>query len=150
MMRRLLKVRWPELDKEVLIEPLEVNRRLFDWFLRNTPCRSHQGHAAVSGQLMYTKTIQIKASMDFKYSELDSMLLTEGPPGMVYINVSRGRAGTIMIKYGDITENMPYPIIGQVRKGDLKTLREVGDMVWDAFYNTKKIITSEFEEAGDV
>jgi hypothetical protein len=143
---KFLKMSWPELGKEVLVEPLKVNKELFDWFLENVPCKSVQGHAVVSGELTYTKDIPICKPMTFKYRKLESMLLTEAPLGTVFINVSRGRAGVIMIKYGAITENMSYPVLGQVRKKDLGIAKEVGAMVWDAIYNTKKIITCRFEE----
>ena len=147
MEAKLLKIRWPELDKEVLVEPVEVNKELFDWFVENTPCKSIQGHAVVSGDLTYTKTIPVHKPMKFMYSALEAMLLTEAPVGTIFINVSRGKVGTIMMKYSsDITEDMPYPVIGRVRKEDLGIAKEVGDMVWDAIYNTKRILTCQFEE----
>jgi len=142
---KLLNVRWPALNKEVVVKPLTVNVDLFSWFLKNTPCKSIQGHAVVSGDLIYTKTIQIQQPATLRYHELEFMLLNEAPIGMVFINVSRKRSGTIMIKYGDITENMPYPVIGQVRREDLGVIQEVGSNIWDAFYNTKEIITCQFE-----
>ena len=33
MEKTLLLVKWPEIDREVLVEPIEANQMLFNWFI---------------------------------------------------------------------------------------------------------------------
>ena len=137
---------WPELNKQCCIKATDFNLNLFDWFASGLPYESIQGHAVVSGDLLYTKNIYVPSS-NYIYDKLKMELLTEAPVGRVFINVSRGKVGTIMIKYTEsITEDMPYPIIGQIVSEDLNTIKDVGDAVWDGYYSTKVYYSCQFKK----
>lgn len=137
---------WPELNKQCRIEAINLNPTLFDWFASCLPYVSTQGHAVVSGDLLYTKNIYVPYS-NYIYGKLEMELLTEAPVGRVFINVSRGKTGTIMIKYTDsITEDMPYPVIGQIVSEDLNNIKEVGDAVWDGYYTSKEYYQCQFNK----
>ena len=42
-------IRWPELNKQVRVGPIEHNRKLYDWFLENLPARCIQTTTVVAG-----------------------------------------------------------------------------------------------------
>jgi hypothetical protein len=132
-----ITVYWPEIRLQCRMDASPNNQNLYDWFSSGLPYESVQGHAVVSGDLLYTKNIHVPQTT-YNYDELHTELLTEAPVGRVFINVSRGDVGTIMIKYSEaITEDMPYPIIGQIREEDLHTIKEVGDIIWHGYYHSK-------------
>lgn len=138
-------VSWSAIGRQCRVGYHKSNKFLLDWFKSGLPVTSIQGHAVISGDLMYTKNILVP-KMKFDYDALDKELLTTAEVGTVFINVSRGIIGTIMLKYSsDITEDMPYPVIGKIDPRDLTTLREVGDIVWDGYYNSKKYYQCSFE-----
>lgn len=148
MTTKLLRIRWPELKKEVLVEPLKANQMLFDWFLENTPVKAIQGHAVVSGKHLYCLSVPFKKHMPANHPKWETVRRDEAPIGTVGIFVGKGYTGSILIKYGKLTEIAYYPgVLGHVAEQDLETLKEVGKSVWDAIYNTKQIITFELEEA---
>ena len=139
-----IKISWPKFGLECSMEPLTKNRILYDWFVAGLPYESVQGHAVVSGDLLYTKNITVP-KIEYEYDKLATNLLTVAPVGTVFINVSRGRVGTIMIKYSTaITEDMSYPVIGQIAAADLETLRAVGDQVWHGYYDSKRYVLCQF------
>jgi len=144
---KLLKIKWPELKKEVLVEPLKANQMLFDWFLENTPVRAIQGHAVISGKHLYCLSVPFKKPMSHDHPEWETVRRDKAPIGTVGVFVSKGNVGSILIKYGRLTEIASYPgVLGHVREQDLGILKEVGESVWDAIYNTKQIITFQLEE----
>ena len=53
-------MRWPELDREVHVAPIEHNRELFDWFLSNLPTRCVQTVTVVAGLSLYMQNIPMK------------------------------------------------------------------------------------------
>ncbi len=141
-----LMISWPKLGLTCSMEPHIKNQFLYDWFISGLPYESVQGHAVVSGDLLYTKNITVP-KMEFNYDKLETDLLTDAPVGTVFINVSRGRVGTIMIKYSPaITEDMPYPVIGQIASADLKTLHVAGNLVWHGYYDSKQYTLSQFKK----
>ena len=144
----LLKARWPEIDKEILIDPVEGNQALFDWFLENTPAKSVMGHAMVSGCHAYN-VITLRKPLPAEHPVWYTLPRNEAPVGTVGIFVNKGLNLYLAFKYGELTETATYEggIIGMVRDDDIPVLKEVGLLVWDATYNTKKIITCRYEEA---
>ncbi len=137
---------WPQINLQCRIKLHPKNKSLFEWFISGLPYQSIQGHAVVSGDLLYTKNIYVP-KMLHAYDHLYSELLSEAAIGSVFINVSRGHVGTIMIKYSaHLTENMPYPIIGQVIKDDLPIIKKVGDTVWNGYYSSKEYYACHFQQ----
>jgi len=70
--------------------------------------------------------------------------LSEAKEGRIFIFITAGKVGSISVKYGEVSENMSYPVIGQVMEKDLKNLEKIGEAVWRSLYYTKEIITVEF------
>lgn len=140
-------MKWLELDVEVTAKAIDYNRKAFDWFLENLPVTALQSHAVVSGKLMYLMNIPMKSLFPFNYRELIKEDLCLEPVGRVSFFATAGKTGSIMVKYGEITEPMSYPTIAQVVEEDLEKLKEVGKTVWDSVYRTKKVIKVRFEEA---
>ena len=75
-----------------------------------------------------------------RYMELTMEDLAEADIGRIFVFVTFGKVGSIMAKYGEITEPMSYPTIAQVREEDMGKLREAGEAEWNAIYRTKEII----------
>lgn len=136
-----IRMTWPELEKSVAIEPISANGVVFDWMAEQLPIEVVQSHAVVSGELMYALNLPLKNVPDFDYRDLTGDDLSEAPIGRAWVFATFGRVGSLMVKYGDdLTEPMSYPSFGQVREADLDELRHVGAAVWDAIYNTKRIV----------
>ena len=135
---------WPALGIKVECGPIEINRHAYDWFLENLPLSGLQGHAAVSGWLMYIMNLKLSKYPEFRYEDLEIEDLSKEVFGRVNIFITAGRVGSIMVKYGEITEDMCYPTIAQVLPGDIEKLKEAGYAVWNAMYKTKDIITVNF------
>jgi hypothetical protein len=135
---------FPELGLSVKVDPLAVNKDLFDWFLENLPLKGVQSHAAVSGKLIYIMNLRMKKGCPVRYRDLAVEDLSEAKDGRIFIFITAGKVGSISVKYAEVSENMSYPVIGQVREEDLKDLKKIGEAVWRSFYYTKEIITVEF------
>ncbi len=137
---RTLVMEWPELDIKVECEPLAFNQQAYEWFLDNCPLTGVQGHAVVSGKLIYIMNLKMPKFPRFKYTDLKTEDLSEEDIGRVSIFITAAGVGSLMAKYADITENMSYPTIAQVVESDIGKLREAGEAVWNAIYKTKEII----------
>lgn len=144
MEKTYLKIRWPEIDKEILVEPCKPNQMLFDWFISNCPLRTLQGHALVSGKHLRCR-IPMKIPYPTEHPEWYTISRAKAPVGTVGVFVAVGMIGSILVKYGELTETANYPgIIGNVRPEDMDTMVEAGEAIWEATDFTKKIITVEY------
>ena len=141
----ILVTEWPELGIKIESEPLPFNRQAYDWFLDNCPVTGVQGHAVVSGKLIYIMNLKMPKFPQFKYTDLKMEDLSEEDIGRVSIFITAGGVGSIMVKYDDITENMSYPTIAQVVESDIEKLKEAGEAIWNAIYKTKDIITVNYK-----
>lgn len=135
---------FPELNLSVSVEPLPVNRKLYDWFYENLPLRGIQSHAVVSGKIIYIMNLRMKKPSPVRYRDLAVEDLSEAQNGRIFIFITAGKVGSISVKYGEVSENMSYPVMGQVRQEDLKNLAKIGEAVWESIYSTKEVITVEF------
>jgi hypothetical protein len=135
---------FPELNLSVGAEPLSVNRALFDWFLGNLPLKGIQSHAVVSGNLIYIMNLRMKKASPVRYRDLAVEDLSEAKDGRIFIFITAGKVGSVSVKYGEVSENMSYPVLAQVRQEDLKNLAKIGAAVWKSIYSTKQVITVEF------
>jgi hypothetical protein len=86
----------------------------------------------------------MKKGCPVRYRDLAVEDLSEAKDGRIFIFITAGKVGSISVKYAEVSENMSYPVIGQVREEDLKDLKKIGEAVWRSFYYTKEIITVEF------
>jgi hypothetical protein len=137
---------WPELGIKLHLEPLSENRALFDWFVDNLPTSAVQSHAVVSGKLTYVLNLPFKNPQLLEYESLAKHDLMDSDEGYAWAFATFGNVGSLMLKYGDISEPMSYPAFAKVREEDLPLLRLAGEQIWDAIYNTKRIITVVVEK----
>lgn len=142
MMKRILEIEWPELGVKVQAEPLEFNKQVYEWLLDNCPLKAVQSHAVVTGKLMYILNLLLKKPPALKYEEMVAENLIDMPVGRVGCGgLASGLVGSISIKYGELTENLSYPNIAQIRDEDIEKVKWVGERVWQSIYKTKEIIT---------
>ena len=135
---------FPELNLSVKVEPLANNQNLYDWFLENLPLKGIQSHAVVSGKIIYIMNLRMKKACPVRYRDLAVEDLSEAKDGRIFIFITAGKVGSISVKYGEVSENMSYPVLAQVRQEDLKNLAKIGEAVWKSIYSTKQVITVEF------
>ncbi len=135
---------FPELSLSVEVEPISKNKKLYDWFLENLPLKGVQSHAVVSGKIIYIMNLRMKKASPVRYRDLAFEDLSEAKDGRIFIFITAGKVGSISVKYGEVSENMSYPVMGQVKQKDLKTLQKIGEAVWRSIYSTKEVITVEF------
>ena len=141
---------FPELSLSVEVEPINKNKKLYDWFLENLPLKGVQSHAVVSGKIIYIMNLRMKKPSPVRYRDLAFEDLSKANDGRIFIFITAGKVGSISVKYGEVSENMSYPVMAQVKQKDLKTLEKIGEAVWKSIYSTKEVITVEFlkEEKG--
>jgi hypothetical protein len=140
-MGRILEMEWPEVGIKVESEPLSFNQDFYEYFLDNCPLKGIQSHAVVSGKLLYIMNLKLSKFPSRRYMELKMEDLSQAPLGRVFIFITSGKVGSVMVKYGDITEPMNYPTIAQVRKADLEKLKTAGRAEWESIYRNKEIIS---------
>ncbi len=137
---------FPELSLSVEVEPITKNKKLYDWFLENLPLKGVQSHAVVSGKIIYIMNLRMKKASPVRYRDLAFEDLSEAKDGRIFIFITAGKVGSISVKYGEVSENMSYPVMGKVKQKDLKTLEKIGEAVWRSIYSTKEVITVEFSK----
>jgi hypothetical protein len=143
-MGRILEMEWPEVGIKVDCEPLSFNQDFYEYFLDNCPLKGIQSHAVVSGKLLYIMNLKLSQFSSRRYMELKMEDLSKAPLGRVFIFITAGKVGSVMVKYGDISEPMSYPTIAQVRKKDLEKIKQAGKAEWDSIYTTKEILTVNY------
>ena len=140
-MGRILEMEWPEIGVKVESEPLSFNQDFYEYFLDNCPLKGVQSHAVVSGKLLYIMNLKLSKFSSQRYMELKMEDLAEAPLGRVFIFITSGKVGSVMVKYGDISEPMSYPTIAQVREADIEKLKIAGRAEWESIYRNKEIIS---------
>ncbi|HEY0188360.1 MAG TPA: hypothetical protein VGC67_12795 [Cellulomonas sp.] len=142
-MSELIKVSWPVLGASVRIAPTEKNPHVWSWFTSCLPMTSVQLHTLVAGELLYWLNMPFTHSATFSEAEADKDNLHDEPVGRVTLFLTAGKAGGMCIKYGEVTEDMSYPTLGQVVEEDLAVLPVVGPQVWDNLIGPKTVILTE-------
>ena len=140
-MGRILEVEWPEIGIKVEAEPLPYNQEFFEYFLDNLPVKGIQSHGVISGKILYVLNLRLKKYPPRRWLEFKMEDLVEEPVGRVSIFLTAGKVGSIMVKYGEITEPMSYPTIAQVKEADIGRLIQAGEAEWEALYRTKEVIS---------
>jgi hypothetical protein len=139
-------VEWPSLNVYVVAEGLDHNVEAQEWFIDSLPLETIQGHAMVSGELLYVMNLVMKSEPRVRYHQLVTEDLSKEPIGRVSFFATAGRIGSVMVKYGVITEPMRYPTIAQIRDSDIPQLIKVGRAVWESIFITKEPIKVVFRE----
>jgi hypothetical protein len=119
---QMLQIRWPALDAQVRVRPLveeapELSRAL----LGALPFTSVQGHALITGPMLFTPT---RVSVPVRENVA---LFTEMPLGACWYGSASQNLGIV---YGPLTEPEGFSVWGQVHEDDLPTLQKVGRAVW--------------------
>lgn len=140
-MGRILEMEWPEIGVKVQADPISLNQDLYDFFLDNLPLKGIQSHGVVSGKILYILNLRLSKFAPRRWIDLKMEDLSEEPVGRVSIFITSGKVGSIMVKYGEISEPMSYPPIAQVRETDVDKLVQAGEAEWEAIYRTKQIIS---------
>lgn len=140
-MVRMLEMEWPEIGIRVEAGPLDFNQDFYQYFLENLPVKGIQSHAVVSGKLLYIMNLKLSKFPPRRYMDLKMEDLSLEPVGRISIFITSGKVGSIMVKYGEITEPMSYPTIAQVKTEDIGKLVRAGEAEWESIYRNKQIIS---------
>lgn len=145
-----IRVTWPVWDVSVRVERLEYNGEVFDWFsenLKRRDTKAVQIHTLVSGRLLYWLNLPFTIVPEWNENEVIRDDLAAEPIGRFTLFMPAGRACGGSIKYGEVTEAMSYPGLGQVVDEDLDILPSLGQRVWDNVVGPKKIVITEFKSS---
>ena len=140
-MAKILEMEWPEIGIKVEAKPLDFNQDFYNYFLDNLPVKGIQSHAVVSGRLLYIMNLKLSKFPPRRYMDLKMEDLSLEPVGRVSIFITSGKVGSIMVKYGEISEPMSYPTIAQVKAEDIPKLIQAGEAEWNSIYRNKNIIS---------
>jgi hypothetical protein len=138
-------MRWPSLGKQVRFHSIDLNRRLFEWWLEQLPVRAVQTHTLVSGQVLSMTVVRPSTPYTWEVGSEETEDSRFVPDGRIKIkrhNVP-GVVG-LYIKYGPRTEDLQDISFAQVWQEDLPVLCEVGAAVWKSVMKTKEITIGEF------
>ncbi|WP_231618814.1 hypothetical protein [Nonomuraea sp. SBT364] len=139
---RRVEIGWPSLGMAVTAELDERNAAAAQSLWDALPYRSLQGHALVAGHHLYhVAPVHEMLHQAAPYS-VDRRTVPDG-------TIFASRLQHLGIKYGELTEPMPATPIGRITEGDLDTLSEAGQAVWEAVYRTKKPVIAEVRRAGE-
>jgi len=138
-------MRWPELDKQVRVKPIEQNREVFDWFVENLPIKALQGHTVVSGYGLFSQNLGFKKVFAWREKDLAKDDLSKMPDGRLAFFMTTGKVGNLIVKWGEMTEPLSYVTWAEVVEEDKTTLAEVGKKMWSIFIGIEKpIVHVEF------
>ena len=137
-------IRWPSLGKQVRCEKIYHNQNIFDWWVDQLPITTVQSHTIVSGWCI-RMAVRTKTASTWEPGTEGREDLSLSPAGRMKIQRNpAGDATSVLIKYGERTENLHDMTFANVLSEDLQTLQEVGAAVWKAVMRTKEIILVEF------
>lgn len=131
---RKIRLTWQPLGIAVdAMLATEENPELCNDLIQALPFTVIQDHAVVSGQSMYAWTPLIStAPVHVKERQCDA------PIGR--IRFSQGTGQKIIVQYGEVTEDIATPVLGEVLPQFAAQLEEVGRRVWESTFDTKEPI----------
>ncbi|KAL3512628.1 hypothetical protein ACH5RR_025345 [Cinchona calisaya] len=116
------------------------NPELCDDIIRVLPFRVLQDHAVVSGKSMYAwAPVVSTAPVRVKERQCDA------PKGR--IRFSQGTGNKLIIQYGEVTEDIETPVLGEIVPEHWDRLDEVGRRVLQSTFDTKELIWVKVEIA---
>ena len=142
-MGQFIKVSWPVLGQSVRIAPTEKNPGVWDWFTSCLPLTTLQLHTLVAGELLYWLNVPFTNPATFSEADAERDNLRDEPLGRVTLFLTAGKAGGMCVKYGEVTEDMSYPTLGQVVEEDVPTLAKIGPKVWENLIGPKTVLLTE-------
>jgi hypothetical protein len=143
-------MRWPELDKQVRVEPINHNQKLFDWFVENLPTSCLQTHTVVAGYSLFMLNLPMKKTFSWRQEDLPIEDIKLMPKGRFTFFMTVGKVANLSCKWGEVTEPMSYITWAEVVDEDKPILFEVGKKIWEiAMSSTKEIVHVEFVLPGE-
>jgi len=138
---RRIRLTWEPLGISVdAVLATKENPELCDDVLKALPFTIIQDHAVVSGQSIYAWTPVVStAPVQVKERQCDA------PVGR--IRFSQGTGQKFIVQYGDVTEDIATPVLGEVLAEHADRLAEVGRRVWESTFETKELIWLKVELA---
>jgi hypothetical protein len=120
---RVMLLRWPELDAEVHVDLLDhLAPTVCDAMWEALPFQSIQGHALITGHMMFTTTPVTTLARE------NVTMYTEMGVGGCYFGNASQNLGII---YGPVTEPEGQGVWGHVWESDHDVLKRVGARNWD-------------------
>jgi len=138
-------MKWPEINKQIRLVPIEHNQKVFKWFCDNLPTSGIQTHTLVAGYCLSCMSLPVRNPFKMKFSELIQENLVDLKVGRMIFNMTIGNVINYGLKWGTMTEPMFYPTWAEVVDEDKVTMQEVGKIVWNNILYEKKIIHVEFK-----
>lgn len=140
-------MRWPELDKQVRVEPIDHNQDIFDWFISNLPMQCLQVVTVVAGLSLFMLNLPMRVQCGWVQEDSPSEDIVEMPEGRFTFFMTTGNVANLSCKFDEVTEPMSYVTWAEVIEEDKAVLKEVGTQLWENLMSTKDIINVEFTRA---
>ena len=137
---RKMWMEFPDFNAKMLIALEEENKELCDEVWNALPFSAVQEHGMVSGDLIYCWVPIVSLAKTRK-----SYLHTESPIGCVSYSQRTGNKS--LIKYGECSEDLSAPVLGQIAEKDLEKLAFISREVWFNYFNDKKVLAVHFSKA---
>ncbi len=138
---RKIRMTWEPLGISVdAYLAVNENPELCNDIIQALPFAIIQDHAVVSGESMYAwAPVVSTAPVHVKERQCDA------PQGR--IRYSQGTGNKIIVQYGDVTEDIATPVLGEIVPEHVDRLAEVGRQVLKSTFDTKELIWLKVELA---
>lgn len=131
-MGRLIDIRWPSLDVTVVAELAdETNLEMCEEFWQQLPFRVPQAHPVVSGESLYC-WVPVISTAPVQHRER----IVDCPVGRLRYSQTTGNK--MSVQYGQGTETLSQPVLGQVLPEYLALLPRVGKEAWENIFWRKE------------
>jgi hypothetical protein len=131
---RQIEIEWIGINRKVTADLVETkNPNLCNLLWDNLPYNSVQSHALVSGDHLYHVVPIWRLVWEQAMYKEDRTLC---PDGTVFLSQLQHLA----VKYGHLSEYIPAAAVGQVIPEHIPILKQAGQEIWDAAYQTKQVI----------
>ena len=137
---RTMLIEWPDLGVTVEAEMLDdKNPDMINEIWDNLPMEAVQEHAMVTGKSMYSWVPMISLAKP-QYQ----MMIKDTPPGVV--SYSQKTGNKLIVRYGECTEDLLTPVLGFIKKEQLKDFEKVAEAVWQNYSHGKGVIKVIFKK----
>ena len=145
MNRSIFIMRWPELNQQVRVRPIEHNQELFEWFLKNLPTNCLQTVTVVAGFSLFMLNLPMKLKFPYRQEDMPIEDIVQMPKGRFTFFMTIGKVANLSCKFGEVTEPMSYMTWAEVVDEDKPILFDVGKKLWSiAMGSTKEVVHVEF------
>jgi hypothetical protein len=141
-------MRWPSTGAQVRCDKIDHNQNIFDWWVEQLPTKAVQSHTMVSGWCLSMFAVPVKTSWDWEAGNETREDMSLSPDGRFkLLGQPSGGVVSMLVKYGDRTEDIHDMTFANVREQDLPILRQAGAAQWKASVYSKEVIIVEFLKA---